>query len=217
MFKKLFGKFKKVETPPVESLAPESNWLPTLDPEEMAVRTKEELYQRLIALWAVVVKAKFPDNEFPMEYLTESGQLDWLSPAERAYLLNDNPTENDDVAFSWRAEALSMLCWCGGILSGIQLEGENTDPSEFIELFPFDFDDGDRLREAIQIRNKAELIAWSDRLYHAHSKIRSASRGGPKVPSTWSLDKIMEWHYAINWMIYFSDEPQEWDDVTTDT
>ena len=110
-----------------------------------------------------------------------------------------------------------MLCWCGGLLSKIELEGDSTKPDEFLDLFPEDFDDGERLRTAIKIRTKSELAEWSDRLFIAHAKMRSAERGGNPVPSTWSIDKIVEWHTAINWMLYFLEDPQDWDEVTTDT
>lgn len=188
-----------------------------IDPQDMAVRTETELYQRLIALWAVTAKAKFPDNDFLLEYMTENNILDWLSPLERKFLTAKKPSEKEEINFTWRAEAIAFLCWCGGIIDHLTIEGDSTDPSQFIELFPEDYEDRGQLEQAIKIRSKSELIEWSDRLYETHGRMRQATHGGPEVPSNWCIDKIVEWHQAINWMLYFIDDPQDWDEVTTDT
>ncbi len=188
-----------------------------MDPNDVAVRTEEELYRRLIALWAVTAKAKFPEEDFFLEYVVENHILDWLSPLEREFLTAKKPTAQQEISFSWRAEAIAFLCWCGGIIHDLKIGGDSTDPSPFIELFPEDYDDPGKLKRALKIRGKDELIEWSERLYDAHGKMRRAERGGPAVPEDWNLDKIMEWHHAINWMLYFIEDPQEWDEVTTDT
>ena len=81
MFEKLFKrKPKKVEQAPKQSAPPNfqgkrpdlqalgvtKNSLipPMLDPAEMGIRTKEELYRRMIALWAVVGTAKTNETYF---------------------------------------------------------------------------------------------------------------------------------------------------------
>jgi hypothetical protein len=234
MFEKLFGKIKKKAQvdanvipdpeqlggrPNLETLGLSKNaWIPLLlDPDEMGIRTIDELYQRMIALWAVVGTAKTGESYF-LEYMETNGFVDWLSPMEKTFLYSDPKTERDEIQFSWQSECLHFLAWCGCLFDNLEIPRGHSQLGDWFDLFPADLDDVGRLKDALKIRDKQELLYWSDDLMHIHWNVREANIKGQIVPSGIDGEVIQEWHYAINWMVYFiDDEVLEWDDVTTDT
>lgn len=192
------------------------DWVPTLDPAEMGIRTEEELYHRLIALWAIVGTAKTDETYFA-EYIEQNGMTDWLSPKEKEYLFSESRTEHQAIHFSWQSECFHFLAWCGGLFDNLELPKCNSELGDWFDLFPDDLEDVGRLRPALKLRDKNDLLMWSDKLMDAHWVTRVAGRSNHRIPEGLDGEVVQEWHYAINWMVYFLEDPQDWDDVTTDT
>jgi hypothetical protein len=100
MFEKLFRKKPKdvPVTVPVETGGyyrplltlvgmSKNSWIPPmLDSSDMGIRTEEELYQRLIALWAVVGTASTDETYF-RDYIVNNGMTDWLTEREKNFLI----------------------------------------------------------------------------------------------------------------------------------
>lgn len=214
MFKKLFGKKShEVASGPATKMPA---WVPKLNPEDMGIRTEDELYQRLIALWAVVGAAKTGQAYFA-EYIEQNGMMDWLTPNERAFLFSQSRSERQINQFSWQAECLQLLAWCGGLYGNLDLPRTYSELGDWFALFPADMEDVGRLRRALKVRDKNELIMWSDKLMNAHWLVRDKRINNKSAQINLDGEVVQEWHYAINWMVYFLEDPQDWDDVTTDT
>ena len=211
MFRKLFGK-KKIESPPLYRPA----WVPPIAPDEMGIRDVESLYRRLIALWAVVGTAK-TDQSYFAEYITQNQMTEWLTPKERDFLFSSDRTERQSIQFSWQSECLYLLAWCGGLFGELELPKDISELGDWFHLFPQDIEDVGRLARALKVRKKEELVKWSDKIMDIHWAVRNARLNNKAIPDGLNGDVVQEWHYAINWMVYFLEDEQDWDDVTTDT
>jgi hypothetical protein len=233
MFDKLFRKKPQKPVPevPLEVTSPggfkrplhaiiaksKNSWLPPmLDSSEMGIRTEDELYQRMIALWAVVGMSSTNENYF-RDYIVENGMTEWLTEREKRYLFSDDRSKRDETQFSWQHECICLLAWCGGLFDDLGIPKGQTTLGDWFDLFPHDMEDVGRLRLELKIRDKQELMYWSDDLMNAHWAVRNAYLNKRPGPAGIDGEVIQEWHYAINWMVYFLEDPQDWDDVTTDT
>ena len=73
----------------------------------------------------------------------------------------------------------------------------------------------DRFVAEANLRPTAELLDAADLLYRYHWAVRDAKfRGSAPLP-TLNPDVVVEWHYALNWLIGYNQ--LEWDEMSTDT
>jgi hypothetical protein len=196
---------------------PLNSSLPLTESEkETKLRTKEELLQRLVALWAVAGTAHLPDNDFFRTCLVESNLTGWLSLRERSFLLTDERNERERIHFSWQVESLYFLGWCGGLISKLDIPTQASSVGGLMDLFPQEGDDLKKLRSAISLRSVSEVLDWSDLLYRLHWAMRQENTDGT-VPSHAVIPgAVQEWHRAVNWMTRY-DDLDDWDHVGTDT
>lgn len=197
---------------------PIAEHLPLIEDEsEIELRSPEEVLRRLVALWAVAGAANMPEVSFFCEYVKNNGLGDWLSDTERAFLFSANPDRQQRVHCSWQVEPLFFLSWCAGLVSELELPRQQSDVGGVLDLFPRPgAEDLQRLREAITVRPKVELLNWADLLYRAHWAVREADLRRREAPAGLVPGAVMEWHKAANWMIRYEDE-EDWDNVPTDT
>lgn len=192
-------------------------YLPMIESEdEASLRSEDEVWRRLLALWGVAGTAMLRENAYFKEYFSVGERRNWLSKDEAAFLFNDTPAEHDVIRFSWRLEALVFLAWCAGLVDALPLPAHESSARAFLPLFPEDMEDADRLRQAIRLRSKAEILDWSDRLYRLHWAVRDAGLNGHAPPPGIDAGMVLEWHHAANWMTCY-DDSADWDSVTTDT
>ena len=192
-------------------------YLPMIESEdEVSLRTEDEVWRRLVALWGVAGTAMLGENDYFKEYFSIGERRGWLSGDEADFLFNDAPAEHDVIRFSWRLEALVFLAWCAGLVDELPLPAHESSAKAILPLYPEDMEDADRLRQAMRLRSKAEILDWSDRLYRLHWAVRDAKLNGHAPPPDIDAGVVMEWHHAVNWMTCY-DEGEEWDSVTTDT
>ena len=185
------------------------------DEDETALRTEDELWRRLVALWGVVGTATLRENTYFREYFSVGERRAWLSSDEAAFLFDDAPTEQDRIRFSWRLEAMVFLAWCGGLVDALPLPGQESSVDAVLPLYPHDLADALMLRQALRRRSKAEILDWADRLYRLHWAVRDAQLNGQDMPPV-NPGMVLEWHHAVNWMTRYDNE-DDWDAVGTDT
>lgn len=191
--------------------------LPMIEGEDACtLRTEDELWRRLVALWGVVGTAMLRQNTYFKEYFSVRERRSWLSPDEAAFLFNDAPGEEDIIRFSWRLEAMVFLAWCGGLVDELPLPAQPSSAEAVLPLYPQGLADATMLRQALRLRGKAEILDWSDRLYRLHWAVRDAQLNGREAPSGLHPGMVLEWHHAVNWMTCYEDE-DDWDAVGTDT
>lgn len=180
--------------------------------DEIELRSPEEVLQRLVALWSVVASAMIPGNRFFHRYIVSNRMQEWLSDQEMRFLLKENPGEPLRIQFSWQLEALYFISWCAGLVEQLDVPTGPSSLKSIVGLFPTDMSPPDRLKAAIGLRSKAEIMDKVDLIHRLDWGVRNipATRegGAPAV----NAGVIQEWHRAANWMIR-NKEQDNWDKV----
>lgn len=184
--------------------------------EEVTLRTHEEVLQRLVALWAVVGKAVLRNETKFTKYIVAHGLLPWLSEGERRFLIDEQSSERESMQFSWQMEALFFVAWCAGLVEAAEVPSEESSVAGILDLFPGPHELPERLRAAIHLRPKAEILARADLLYRLHWAVRNAQYTQTAPPAGVNGGVVQEWHRAVNWVTRYNDE-DNWDHVGTDT
>ncbi|MBS1728052.1 MAG: DUF4272 domain-containing protein [Armatimonadetes bacterium] len=188
--------------------------LPAIESDgEVRIRSNEELYKRMIALFLVTGSAHYPDGPFFREYVDEHGIVDWLSKREQEFFYNDSRKEKDIVNFTWGTEAFILLSWCGGLIDTLNFPQRQSSIGPIADLLPQEIEEEGELKSALRVRSTTELLNVSDFLYRLHWALRSSPKKGQAF-ADWEI--VMEWHKAINWITCYDDE-DDWDQVSTDT
>jgi hypothetical protein len=191
--------------------------LPVIESEdEVELRSLDEVLRRLVALWAVVDKAYLGSESQSTNYIVTHEMQSWLSNVELSFLLDQQPDERDCIHFSWQLEALFFVAWCAGLLESSEVPSEQSSVKPIIDLFPVGLELPDRLRSAIRIREKSEVLDRADLLYRLHWAVRDAELAGSAELDGIDGGVVQEWHRAVNWMIKY-DLEDDWDQVGTDT
>lgn len=191
--------------------------LPMIEGEDaITLRSEDELWRRLVALWGVVGTAMLRENDYFKDYFSVGERRGWLSRDEAAFLFDDARSEGDIVRFTWRLEAMVFLAWCGGLVDVLPLPEHPSSLESVLPLYPHDLGEATMLRAALRLRSKAEILDWSDRLYRLHWAVRDAQLNGREPPPGINPGMVLEWHHAANWMTRYDNE-EDWDAVGTDT
>jgi len=181
--------------------------------DEVTLRSPDEIVQRLIALWAVSGSAFLAGNRHFREYVVARNYMSWLSKEERLFLFEDTPSEKRRIQFTWRLECLFFLGWAAGLIKEIEIPSIESTCGAMMDLFPAEMEEPTRLRDAIKLRSKPEILDWSDLLYRLHWPTRQF---GKSVSSRVNPGVVQEWHLAVNWLTRYDGE-DNWDWVGTDT
>lgn len=187
------------------------------DDGEVIVRDPEDLLRRLVALWAVAGAANLPEVRFFREFIQDHDLSNWLSSSESDFLFSESPSDQQRVHFSWQIEPMYFLGWCGGLVPQLVLPRGPSSVEAMLPLFPNpNAPDLTRLRAALVVRPKVQLMDWADLLYRTHSALREAQLHCRDSPASLVPGAVMEWHKSVNWMTCHEGE-DDWDHVATDT
>lgn len=187
--------------------------------EDSSVRTSRQVAERVLAVIGSIGRVHFPlENQ---KWIDENNIGQYLTPLEMAFIRNPNPTHQDFVNFSWKAEALVSLLWC---LNGLD------DMPAFDEQF--DVWSNELVIKAVRatshflasasLRSYEELEQMESYLYHQHWRVRDRDLGfNTDKPSKYDPDInelnsgiVYERRYGMSWVSGFG---ESWDDVPTDT
>ena len=186
------------------------------DGDNVVLRSEEELWGRLVALWGVVGAAMLRRNAFFKEYFSPPERRALLSQDEAAFLFDDAPPEEDRIRFSWRLEAMMFLAWCAGLVDDPGMPSAQSSAEAILPLYPHDLGEATMLREALRLRSKEAILDKADLLYRLHWAVRDAHLNRREPPPGLNPGVVLEWHHAVNWMIRYGGE-DDWDAVGTDT
>ena len=188
--------------------------LPVIETAAEAVkRSKEEVALRALCLLFVAAKGEGLKQEI-VEGVLESYELrPHLTPKELGFVLDNSPSQNDRVQFTWRHEAAWTLLWALGFVAELgrpsQICDVNFAVSKMTETTTSQFIKDSELRPIADILDQADLI------YRYHWAVTNARIKGQQVPAALDPGVTQERHYALNWLVGYSEQP--WDQVTTDT
>jgi hypothetical protein len=178
-------------------------------------RTASEVAERCLVLFSVVAAGHKEQTKDLVGWLRSEGLWHAVSPREAAFLEAEDPTRQQQINATWRAESLLPLLWALGRIQGIP------DPSDIIsleamqEVLPPIFGATSEFVARAALRPEEEIWDVREATYQAHWAVVDARINGRPAPDGLNAGVLYERHHALNWLIGYCG--QDWDDVTTDT
>lgn len=189
---------------------------PVVGETELQLRSADEVAKRSLAVMLSAIQAeRFRDHKtLEPNPFTESCPLGMaaLTPKEREFINNKQPTEQDIVNMSWRYEALLALQWA------LNWQTELAFPDSICEVPPLvekGMQYSEQTTSKITLRDTGELLDVLDLHYRLHWLAREY-RIKQQQPSNALLESVIqERHHALNWLTCY--ENADWDEVDTPT
>ena len=192
---------------------PDGEFLPAIATEAMILRrSEEEVALRVIAL-AIVAKAAYGDREATRALIDAYRIGDAFTPKERAFIDEPQPAPRDCTQLTWRIETAWVMLWALGFVQALGRPDSQIDVDKVVHILEDRGRDG--LVAQAKLRPAGELLDAADLFYRYHWAVRAAKLNGRPPPAGLNPNVVMEWHYALNWLIGYGDA--EWDEVSTDT
>ncbi|WP_409293227.1 DUF4272 domain-containing protein [Peribacillus sp. SCS-37] len=187
-----------------------NKYLPFLE-SDYEMRTIEEIALRAMCLCICAAKGEGVEKEV-VEGLIKRYDIErHLSPEERAFMVDPNPSENDRIQFTWRYEGYWVLLWGLGYT-------ELGDPDSICDVAFAVTQLSERSAEQFMgeavLRPKKEIDDQADLILRLHWAVRDVQINGGEIPGGLNPGVVLERHHALNWLIRTQ---EKWDDITADT
>jgi hypothetical protein len=194
---------------------PIAKGLPPIEGEEVAqIRSVQEIAGRALALMIVAVKAEGLEDPIVQRVMSDFAIAPLLTPNERAFIADPEPSQQDKINFIWRYEGLWVMLWVLGYIDTLAFPDQICDVGKAVSIIqesgnPAGFLQGSRMRTATEVLDQCDLI------YRLNWAVVDARLRGEPAPANMEAGVVYERHYALNWLRCYLG--QEWDDVRTDT
>lgn len=190
---------------------------PVIAETEVVLRPAAAVAERLMALFAVAVRAESVASKSPMaseEIMHRLALPDHaLSPAERRFITDPLPTARDTATFAWCYEGVYALAWAVGAIDKLPFPGAICDV-DLIAQKLLKLGTGGLLSSA-SLRPVADILDCLDLHQRLHWIARQARIDKQEAPGGLVPGVIQERHRALNWLVQFGNS--DWDDVDTPT
>ncbi|MBS7566963.1 DUF4272 domain-containing protein [Mucilaginibacter sp. Bleaf8] len=184
------------------------------DPEnQVTIRSKDEVIDRLLALCYIGLKSEGLSKESMAQLDQQYHMSGKLSPAERAYITAQNPTEQQKVDANWRYESMHVMLWALGLVDDLAYPDKLCDVANDNRIIRDLGEQG--LHQKARLRSKQEIMDQADLALRLHWAVVDARVNKEDTPAHLESGVVYERHYALNWLINYGG--QDWDDVGTDT
>lgn len=191
-----------------------NSWLPVIETaDEVSLPDKEAIIDRATALVAVALKGEGLEPEYLDRFVERTGANAVMTPKERAFMQDDQASENDNVQFSWRYASALVLFWSLGQVDELGPPDAPRDPGEFIRLLR-DVPREDILAR-VSMRSEAEVLDAVDLIYRYRWAVVDAQINDKPMPPGVHPGIALERQWALNWLVRHDQE--EWDFVMLDT
>lgn len=199
------------------ALTPAHNLPPVIAESELVLRSAPAVAERIMALFAVAVRAESVTSKSPMssdEIMQRLGLAESaLTAAERSFIVDRTPTPKDTAKFGWCYECAHTLAWAVGIIDKLPFPGAICDVELLAQKLLKLGASGAHV--AARLRPAPELLDSLDLHQRLHWLTRQAQASGQGAPGGLEAGVIQERHRALNWLVQF--EGAAWDDVDTPT
>jgi hypothetical protein len=190
------------------------NWLPGACEDGCEIREREEIINRILAIHCVFAKSYIclqddgdPDKIRKVYDLT--GGLQYLSPAERTFIDDPDPSEQVMVQFHWQIECMYALWW------SLNPQDDLLEPSQLCDMQhltsecrPGKMSDGQDMQPSSIIRDAFDLY------YRLHWAVVEASLAGDDDHAAFVSGAVTERRRALTWLC---DTEFDWDEVDMST
>lgn len=185
----------------------------SVNEQEVTVRTKEEIVDRLIALTIVSAKALGAPTAKMEQFIKAYNAHTLFTAKERTFMLSKAPTRHEMINYSWTPECVWVLLW------SLQLTEELHMP---INLCDADFifetvlrNTKESLLQKAKVRSVSAILDELDFIYRAHWAAKEAILKQQEAVFAFDCGIVYERHHTFNWLVNFMDT--QWDDVPTHT
>lgn len=203
-----------------------------VEDDDVATRSPQDVARRTLVLWAVELRAEGVPQKEARQIIDRLGLWEFVSPNERTFLDNPDPSPEESRRLVWRLECLWVFMWALGYIDDLGWPAGMCDVKRLARLIARHENDPKFITEA-KLRPVRERLDAQDLTLRIHWAIRDAllhhdgmmpdgldwsgNREWVPVAASSAAGVVEERHYALNWMIINPLEPEEWDDVDTST
>ncbi|MFJ7362527.1 DUF4272 domain-containing protein [Peribacillus frigoritolerans] len=208
-------KRKKISEKILKTLkVPLNKHLPlTENEEEVSLRTKEEIIDRIISLAVVSAKAMEAPPEKIEEFIERYNANELFTEEEQKFLMKKHPNQNELIKYSWKLECIWLLLWSVNLVSDIEVPADTCN-AEYVFETVF-LHSKQELLDKSSLKPTSDILDSLDFIYRAHWAVREAQINHLEVPSSLDEGVVYERHYTLNWLVNYMD--QEWEELSTDT
>jgi hypothetical protein len=193
---------------------PVNPFLPTIaDSTQTNSRTHEAVVRRTLAVLCTAVKGEGLDRKTVETLIDDFGVRDDLSPDEKAFIEQENPSTFDRVQFAWRYEAAWAMLWALSAVDTLEPPRQIVDVRSIGAIVRGETVES--LKAKTKLRPIEEILDEADLIYRYRWALVQAQLKDREPPGRLDPGVALERHRALNWLIGYLG--QEWDDVTPDT
>ncbi|KAJ52691.1 hypothetical protein BD780_001617 [Clostridium tetanomorphum] len=200
-------------------------WYPLIETvKESKCRLPKEIAERAVALMIVSLYSEclLGENmnvneayEFVSEFIERFDAEKFLSPAEKSYLHNENSTQEEQIAYSWKYENLFVMEWALGLVDELGFPDHICDVPLTVRLLK----NCNTIEEILQNskpKRKETLLDECDLIFCLDWACVDTRIHNLPAPAGMNNGVVMERHKSLNWLIGYENSA-EWDEVGTDT
>lgn len=198
----------------IDESVPINRHLPVIESEdEIVVRTEEEVALRALSLLTVAVKGHGLEQTMVEKIVGDYGLLPHLSPNERKFVEDVEPSEHQRIQFVWRYEAAWTLLWALGYVDRLGKPVGVCDVDQAVAVMKER--STDQFIAEARLRPIPTLLDEADLIYRYRWALVDARLKQLQPPGGLDPGVAVERHHALNWLVVYADE--DWDDVSCDT
>lgn len=190
------------------------DWLPSIGPEEIALRESKEIAARALVLNILVHISFGAPIAVASRWLQENDVLSVLTESEKNLLLaKSEPKEKMKNQLRWNIESLWSAAWVGSFADDLTPVQDISDSlaSWFPDLRTNEPAEG--FLAKFNLRGKEQLYQKLDLFYRAHWHARNSQLSG-KDSSPFHLGVVQQRRHFLEWALHAE---TEWDDVDLST
>lgn len=194
---------------------------PIVGDEDFVPRNVKEVAERVLAILFIAAYADMlpedgPDNARdhigPM--LEKYGACQFLSPHERAFLIDHEPDESDIIRYTWRYECAWAGLWALGFVQELSRPSATCDISLMADIVRKYGSYGEFFESAL-LRSPEAILDAADCAYRYDWACVDARINGRDAPGDLHPGVVLERHRLFNWLTRYMN--LEWDEMRTDT
>ena len=199
-----------------------TEWLPLIESEEEAhLRTAEEIAGRAAALMIVALFSECilgeqntisEAREFVKPIIETFDVEKYFSAKEKAYLQNENSTQQEQIQFVWQYEPLLVMLWALGYEEELLFPDNICNVGALVRTMR-EHNNIEGLVKDAKLRTAEELLSEADMIYRLDWACVDTRIHGLPAPAGMDGGVVMERHKALNWLI----QDVAWDDVDIST
>lgn len=179
----------------------------------VTTRTKDEVVDRALSLCYLGLKSEGLTEKELTQLNKDYAVTPKMSPNEKAYAKEKNPTNQETTNANWRYESLHVMLWALGFIDSLNYPDKMCVVADDVKhIFQ---QSEDEFRQKAKLRSKKEILDQADLILRLHWACVDARVKNAPMPGNLNASVVYERHYSLNWLIRYLN--QNWDDVTTDT